>query len=800
MKIQKRLAILLIAIAMCVLCILSMSACSECTHVFGDELTVITEPACHTPGSAYKTCTLCGEKVVVETTVPHNYGEYVYNENAGCVTNGTEVATCQNEGCSKTSVRIVEPTGHTFTTYIPVAATCTSPSGEMAYCDVCGAESERREVDNPTPPTSHDFAGGETCVNCGELADGLTIVGEYDLGNVQAVLYDTGVLQDPENTSSKNRYTLVFSGEGAIVDFERPYTTSIPWYEKRASITTVRIEEGITAIGKNTFINHKKIDTLILPESLTSIGESAFAKGSCGGAEFTLPAGVTAIGANAFTEIASLLVVNIPADSQLLSIGESAFEGCEKLHSITLPDSLVSIASRAFRTCKALKSITFGPNISDLALDAFDRSGLELTDYEGGKYLASGENAHALLLTASSEKIKSCKIHKDTLSVSLNAFSSCPDLTSITVEDGNAVYSSVGNCVIRTSDKTLVLAISTAVIPTDGSVTSIAPKAFNGLSALKSITIPSVIERVESGAFTGCTALKSVTVEEGVGTIGSAAFDGCTALAEITLPFLGAGDGNAENASFFWIFGEASDVPATLTKVTLVGVTDISTTAFMNCASIKELHLPATLESIGMSAFLGCTSLTKVYVEDLESWSAIDFKDYYSSPLYLAKNLYVNGALVTDLVIPEGTTEINYAAFAGANITSVTLPSTLESIGEAAFLGCAKITEIDLVNVETLGAFAFSGCTSLARVTLSESIRKINAYTFISCESLTELVIPSAVTSIDLTAFTSCRMLSRITVASGNSVYKSVDGALALVSDGSIIFTPAAHVPTVEEE
>ena len=67
--------------------------------------------------------------------------------------------------------------------------------------------------------------------------------------------------------------------------------------------------------------------------------------------------------------------------------------------------------------------------------------------------------------------------------------------------------------------------------------------------------------------------------------------------------------------------------------------------------------------SIGWNAFSGCSSLTAVHISDISAWCNIKFSDYYDNPLYYTDNLYLNGELVTELIIPEGVTSIGNYAF-----------------------------------------------------------------------------------------------------------------------------------------
>jgi hypothetical protein len=105
--------------------------------------------------------------------------------------------------------------------------------------------------------------------------------------------------------------------------------------------------------------------------------------------------------------------------------------------------------------------------------------------------------------------------------------------------------------------------------------------------------------------------------------------------------------------------------------------------------------IPSSVASIGFDAFYHCNSLESVNIEDIALWCAIDFSSYDSSPLHYANNLYLNGILVTELVIPEGVTVISEYAFADCTcITSVIIPESVTSIEYYAFKSCTALTSI----------------------------------------------------------------------------------------------------------
>ena len=135
--------------------------------------------------------------------------------------------------------------------------------------------------------------------------------------------------------------------------------------------------------------------------------------------------------------------------------------------------------------------------------------------------------------------------------------------------------------------------------------------------------------------------------------------------------------------------------------------------AFYGCSALKTITIPQSINTIGRYAFLGCSSLEGIYISDLSSWCNISFESEGSAvpeqlnPLLIAHNLYLNGNLITDLVIPDDILELKVEAFAGINVKSVKFHKKFNTLGQYSFYRCRNIEDIYVYSSRLNGTTAF---------------------------------------------------------------------------------------------
>lgn len=118
----------------------------------------------------------------------------------------------------------------------------------------------------------------------------------------------------------------------------------------------------------------------------------------------------------------------------------------------------------------------------------------------------------------------------------------------------------------------------------------------------------------------------------------------------------------------------------------------------------------------------------------------------------------------TSVVIPEGTTEIERAAFGECHfLTSVVIPEGVTVIGEDAFAECISLMSVEIPSsVTVIGREAFAGCSSLTSVVIPEGVKEIGYEAFAECSSLTSVSIPESVMELGEKAFCNCGFLKSV--------------------------------------
>ena len=270
-------------------------------------------------------------------------------------------------------------------------------------------------------------------------------------------------------------------------------------FESCGLLLSVKIPDGVKIIGDSAFPRCKSLASIILPRSIVSVNGNPFARwNGCLQNEsesFIYENDVL------FNKDKTILIAYRAKDTNyvipdgVIKIGDGAFSRCESLINIVIPDSVTSIGDRAFSRC-SFESITIPDGVTSIGANAFRGCGF----------------------------LRSIIIPDSVTSIGDNAFCLCRPLKSIIIPDSVTI---IGDGAFTYSS------LESITIP--NSVTSIVANAFRGCSSLRSIIIPDSVTGIGDRAFKDCS-LESIIIPNGVTSIGDSTFSGCCSLTNVEIP------------------------------------------------------------------------------------------------------------------------------------------------------------------------------------------------------------------------------------------------------------------------
>ncbi len=490
-----------------------------------------------------------------------------------------------------------------------------------------------------------------------------------------------------------------FRGNDDITSFdELQYFTGLTSIGNQAfsgctKLTSVTIPESVTNLGDDAFYNtgwynNQSNGIIYLDNWLIK-----YKKGSYGNiVSLTVKNGTKGIADGALKDCSSLASIIIP--NSVTSIGMLAFSGCSGLTSVHISD------------LAAWCNINFGNHMSNPLYYAHHLylNGVEVKDLVIPNSVTSIRD----FAFYGCNSLNSVTIPNSVTSIGEGTFFyCCSGLTSIVVESGNTVYDSRDNCnaIIRTADNELIVGCQNTVIP--NSVTTIGVRAFADCSGLTSVTIPNSVTSIGEGAFSGCSGLTSVTIPKSVTSIGYDAFTSCTGSLTIDCNIPDASRwsspfynnkfkevivGNSVSKIGAYAFYNSSE----LFSITIGNsVTSIRHHAFSNCRGLTSVTIPNSVTSIENEAFFYCRNLTSVTIPN--SVTSIGYDAF----------AYCSG--LTSVNIPNSMTSIGNSAFRDCSgLRSVTIPNSVTSIGNP-FLSCSGLNsvKVDKESPLSIESYAF---------------------------------------------------------------------------------------------
>lgn len=642
-------------------------------HNFPSEPNTVIAPTCTEDGSTTYICRFCGhEEVLVradQKKLGHTFGEWKTIVAPTCTKDGVVERVCTAEGCGEKETRTAPMLNHNFSEEI---GACTNKG--------CGKDVSASAV------LSFDMS---------KDAD----------GSINAYVLKVG-----------KAYELYIVGDGDMKDFTDK-TNPLVNKGYAVSITAVHFVGDITSIGDYAFYKCSSLTSITIPDGCKRIGAYAFA--GTGLTFSTVPASVTEMGDGAFSACKNLETVNYASGSPLATINESLFDGDKALKNIKLPAGVSSIGAYAFRGCETLSANVVGAGVIEIGAYAFENcKSMRGADLSGVTRIPDGAflGCASLSTVKFSESLNSVgryaffgcasiaklTLPKSVMSIGADALCGLDSLTDITLPFvGASPNTNETNTNFKYIFGGIVPAKLTKVTVLGG--VEVKAGAFAGVAQLQQIDFRNAsIEKIGDGAFKGCSGLLGFVIPQSVTEVGEDAFEGCSNITTMTTPYI-YGDG------FGYLFGDTEFNSKFGMTVEITNVTVLAAEAFRGCDYISAVILPAGLNTIGKSAFEGCTKL---------------------SLIKYAKN------------------NTEYA--------DNELPTTVTTLEDGVFANCTSLTEISLPGVETIGNLVFKGCSKLKEVELSLKLEEIGFRAFAECVALEEIVIPAGVERISIGAFEGC--------------------------------------------
>ena len=368
----------------------------------------------------------------------------------------------------------------------------------------------------------------------------------------------------------------------------------------------------VTGIAPRAFEYYSDLKGIVIPDTVTYIGEYAFcAYGRLKYNEFNYAKYVGSIENpykflilasdqnitscsihpdtkyiynSAFASCASLTSITIPDSVEF--IGDLAFAGCTSLTDVVISDSVTYIGNSAFKKCSSLKNLTMSASTTHIGDSAFDYCGAlsSVTIPSGVTHIGKRAFAECAQLTEIS-------IPASVEEIGQSAFVGCLSLKNISVDEGNQQYRSIdGSLYSKDSAALIQYAIG---------------------KANSSFAIPETVTHIGDEAFVGCASLESIILPDGLKSIGKDPFGSCSSLRF----------NEYDNAGYI---GSAGNPYLYLVRAIDDGITSceihpdtvyIGSNAFGK-TDLTSIIIPDSVRYIADFAFAWCTDLTSVYIPD----------------------------------------------------------------------------------------------------------------------------------------------------------------------------------------
>lgn len=526
-----------------------------------------------------------------------------------------------------------------------------------------------------TPGTSAEKAAKAAGIDCDTISGtcGASAAYAYNSGSATLTIFGSGAVDDYSDGSER-------PWDAIINDIRKvTITGSIDKIGKNAFSGAASLESldlgNVKSIGEQAFANCPKLNTLVIPETMTYAAQSAFYD----------DIGITAIVIHDTFESAGQAAFFTAAANENTVIyytGDAdKWAGIKKA-----PDNSV------LESAKLYTNIISG-RYSDNIWWVFIPDNGELRIIGSGNMPASSPETAPWSEYDSS--IRCVRISENISSVGDNAFAGMTSLEKVVLHDN---ITSIGNGSFRNC--TLLSEINFG-----DSLRSVGTSAFSGCTSLGSVTLPAGFESVGDEAFADCAELSYIKIPENVKSIGSHAFFHCEKLNEI---FVESADAEYGDKAFGY-----SAENRRKSDVQLITFAGSTAEKFASDNGIQLVSVKAG-DSCGRDAvftFDEESGVLSVYGRG----ETYDYNNGTNKAPWSAEG-YVSS--IKEVRFSSGITRIGNSFLQGAkSLTTISLPENLSSIGTQAFRDCSSVESVRFPDtVKTIGRNAFYGAQSLSKL------------------------------------------------------------------------------------
>ncbi|MBR3349453.1 MAG: leucine-rich repeat domain-containing protein, partial [Solobacterium sp.] len=563
----------------------------------------------------------------------------------------------------------------------------------------------------------------------------------------------------------------------------------LDWAVSNSGVLTICGTGGMNSFASDSTdawqAEKENILSVVIEEGVNSIGSYAFS-GFSNLTSVTIADSVEGIGESAFSGCTALTAVQIPDEVDYISA--NAFYGCSSLSAVDLSENQAAIGAAAFAYCSSLESITLPESLTVISDSAFE----------------------------SCAELASILIPDSVTILANNAFRNCTSLTQVSIGKGVQM--------IPTAAFSGCTALQNVEIDADANLETIYTDAFSGCTSLASFPFPDSTYVIYDNAFNGCTSLTSVSIPAGVVKIFESSFRNCTSLIEIQV--------HADNAAYSSVNGLLLDkagatliaYPAGRSDTNLVipaGVKTIGPGAFYGCTGLTGINLNE-VNSVSEEAFFGCTGLENLIAPNGVFGvgnNAFANCDSINTVNYLGQEITLNGVFAsgksgyigylfgnnkTLLFMGNGVpasdlTASSVPVWKTEGVKRVIVPDYIYAINKYTFYGCTSLESVSIgKDLSQIGEYAFSGCTAMREISFTGNCYRIDDYAFSNCTALTGITLPDSCSSMGNYVFDNCTSLAGIHLPEG--CYSVGDyafhgcTALETVSLGSHLTSIGKHI------